>query len=66
VKILESTEDGYRRTSFKYRDRSRIEEKEAMFRDRGEHTRVEQSGGYYYLYVRKDKPLTAGEATVED
>lgn len=52
--------DGYRRTSVKTRDQEKLKQKIEEFEDRGEKVRVEQSAGYYYLYVKKEKPLTAG------
>lgn len=55
--MKEVTEDGYRRTSFKNRDRSRLDDKILMFEARGEKTKVIESGGYYYLYVKKEKEL---------
>lgn len=49
--------DGYRRTAVKTRDRDKLERKVDEFKSRGEETKVYESGGYYYLYVKKEKPL---------
>jgi hypothetical protein len=49
--------DGFRRTSVKTRDKDKLRKKLEEFEARGEETKVFVSGGYYYLYIRKDKPL---------
>lgn len=49
--------NGYRRTGVKTRDRDKLQRKIDEFTDRGKKTKVCESGGYYYLYVKKEKPL---------
>lgn len=49
--------DGYRRTSVKTRDENRLKQKLEEFEERGEKTMVKESAGYYYIYVKKEKPL---------
>ena len=51
--------DGYRRTSVKTRDPEKVKQKVEEFEDRGEQPRDEESAGYYYIYEKKEKPLTA-------
>lgn len=49
--------DGFRRTSIKTRDRSKLNQKIDEFKERGEETMVKTVAGIHYLYIRKEKPL---------
>lgn len=49
--------DGFRRTAIKTRDKEKVKEKVEMFEERGEQTKVMKSAGYYYVYVKKEKPV---------
>ena len=55
--MKEITEDGYRRTSYKTRHRERLDQKIEEFEERGEKTKVIESAGVYYLFVKKEKEL---------
>lgn len=45
--------DGFRRTSVKTKDQTKLREKIEDFEDRGFETMVKKSGGYSYLFVKK-------------
>lgn len=57
--MVEVTEDGFRRTHYSSRDKERLNEKIEMFKERGEETKILESAGRFYLYVKKEKELEA-------
>lgn len=53
--------DGYRRTSVKTRHKHILKQKLEQFQANGEETKVYESGGYSYIYVKKEKNLNGSK-----
>jgi hypothetical protein len=64
--MQEVTNDGFRRTSYKNRDKNKLTPRIKEFQGRGHKTKVFESGGMYYLYVNEEKELDSSMKEVLD
>jgi len=53
MSLPEVDDEGFRRTAVKSRHRSMVTSRAGEHEDRGELTKIVETGGYHHLYVKK-------------